>query len=133
MAATACLLRSLSPASPRNDASKAFARCARIWLKKTAKVSADVLRAFAARKASVYMRPVHLLSQPAPSAKVDPPVPTEIVRRPEPGIGRGLWEAPPAFFYVAGSIAVIVGVLYALWRKGLVRFRFRRSSEKRRT
>jgi len=52
---------------------------------------------------------------------------TQTVRRPDPGLARGLWEAPPSFFYILGGFVVVVAVIYALWRKGIVRFRRTRS------
>ncbi|WP_394820576.1 hypothetical protein [Pendulispora albinea] len=61
-------------------------------------------------------------------ARAGETAPVETVRRPEPGLARGVWEAPPMFFYVGGGIVVAVSVLYALWRRGIVRFRRTRST-----
>ena len=61
---------------------------------------------------------------PESSAAPEPPsAPGEIVHRPDPGLARGVWEAPPSMFYAAGALAVVVGVVYVLHRRGLVRFR----------
>lgn len=47
--------------------------------------------------------------------------PTEIVTRPEPGIARGVWEAPAWAFWGALGLLVVVTTLYALQRAGLLR------------
>ena len=87
---------------------------------------------FARRVRDVYIGAMVALSQvqQAPSAepRATAPGSTETVRRPDPGLARGLWEAPPSFFYILGGIVVATAVLYALWRKGIVRFRRARST-----
>jgi len=85
---------------------------------------------FARGVRDVYIGPVVALSQPSSAEAGAPltPVATETVRRPAPGLARGLWEASPAFFYTAGGFIVVVAVIYALWRKGIVRFRRPRST-----
>ncbi len=88
---------------------------------------------FARRVRDVYIGAMVALSQAqqAPSASgsvsAEPRV-AETVRRPDPGLARGVWEAPPSFFYILGGIVVAVAVVYALWRKGIVRFRRARST-----
>lgn len=47
--------------------------------------------------------------------------PTEIVTRPDPGIARGVWEAPVWAFWVALGLLVVVSTLYALARAGILR------------
>ena len=86
---------------------------------------------FARRVRDVYIGAMVALSQArqAPSASVPAePRATETVRRPDPGLARGVWEAPPSFFYILGGIVVAAAVVYALWRKGIVRFRRARST-----
>ncbi len=42
-----------------------------------------------------------------------PPVtPPEVVHRPDPGLARGLWEAPPSAFYLALGILLVAALLY---------------------
>src|SRR5580658_8943837 len=40
------------------------------------------------------------------------------VTRPPPGIGRGVWELPPAGFYAAGAGLLVVASLYGAYRSG---------------
>jgi hypothetical protein len=40
--------------------------------------------------------------------------PTETVERPDPGLARGLWEAPTWFFYAVVAAAVGLGLLWAI-------------------
>lgn len=56
-------------------------------------------------------------SSAAPVASV-----TEIVERPD-GLRRGKWEAQPWVFYSIASIAVVMAVIYALFRVGVIRFK----------
>jgi hypothetical protein len=52
------------------------------------------------------------------------PAPTEEVHRPtEPGLARGLWEAPPYAFYVAFGIVLLFALPYAAYRLGFLRRR----------
>jgi hypothetical protein len=48
---------------------------------------------------------------------------TEVVRRPEPGLARGVWEMRPAAFYVVGALVVIAAALWGAARLGLLRRR----------
>ena len=43
----------------------------------------------------------------APVAPAPAPTVTEVVHRPDPGIGRGVWEASPAFFWIVLAVAAI--------------------------
>jgi hypothetical protein len=52
-----------------------------------------------------------LPAMPAPTA-------TETVERPPKGLARGVWEAPPAFFYLVGGAALFAAVVYVLARRG---------------
>ncbi len=66
-------------------------------------------------------------SMQAPStsaAPAPPPAPTatEIVKRPDPGIARGKWEAPQWIFWAALAVIVIGGAVYLLRRLGMLRF-----------
>jgi hypothetical protein len=45
----------------------------------------------------------------------------ETVTRPEPGLARGVWEAPTWAFWAALSAVVVVSTLYALFRAGALR------------
>ena len=58
----------------------------------------------------------------APSA-APAPAPTEVVRRPEPGIARGVWEAPAWSFWAIAAAAVVATAVYGAWRKGWLRRR----------
>jgi hypothetical protein len=49
------------------------------------------------------------------------PTATETVTRPDPGVARGKWEAPPWAFWVALALAVIGLGLYVARRMGLLR------------
>jgi hypothetical protein len=42
------------------------------------------------------------------------PLPNETVQRPDAGLARGLWEAPPWFFYGILVAAVVGGLTWAL-------------------
>jgi hypothetical protein len=39
---------------------------------------------------------------------------TERVERPEPGLARGRWEAPPSVFYGVAAAALIGGITLAI-------------------
>jgi hypothetical protein len=52
-----------------------------------------------------------------------PPSATEVVRRPEPGLARGVWEMRPSAFYVAAVLIVIAAALYGAARMGWLRRR----------
>jgi hypothetical protein len=45
-------------------------------------------------------------------------MPTETVERPPRGLARGVWEAPPVFFYVVGAVAALAAIAYVLARRG---------------
>jgi len=45
----------------------------------------------------------------------------EVVRRPDPGIGRGIWEGPPWLFWAVAAAAVVVAALYGAHRLGWVK------------
>ncbi len=47
------------------------------------------------------------------------------VRRPEPGLARGVWEAPRWAFFVAIAAIVVLAAAYAARRAGLLRRRKR--------
>ena len=71
-----------------------------------------------------------LAASSASHAPLPPPAPSELVERPPPGLARGVWEAPPAFFYLAGAGACLAAVAYVLARRGFfarVRARLSRS------
>jgi len=57
-----------------------------------------------------------------------PGAPTEIVRRPDPGLARGVWEGPTWLFPLVAAVAVLAAVGLALHRAGLLR-RFRRRKD----
>ncbi len=60
----------------------------------------------------------------APSAAASSPASstaTEVVRRPDPGLARGVWEAPPWAFWAALVLVVAAATLYALNRAGVLR------------
>ncbi|MEO6418233.1 MAG: hypothetical protein ABIP39_02430 [Polyangiaceae bacterium] len=48
---------------------------------------------------------------------------TETVTRPDPGLGRGMWEGPRWLFFALAAIAVVVTAVYFLRRAGLLRIR----------
>ncbi|MGA3124903.1 MAG: hypothetical protein ABSF69_29520 [Polyangiaceae bacterium] len=52
--------------------------------------------------------------------------------RPEPGLARGLWEAPPWFFWTVAALTVITGAAYATVRirRALARGAPRRGGKK---
>ncbi len=61
---------------------------------------------------------------PSATAPADPaPTPTETVVRPEPGLARGVWEAPPWAFWVALGLVVVVAAGYVAARAGLLKRR----------
>lgn len=64
------------------------------------------------------------LSSASPSASAAPAAPTatEIVKRPDPGIARGKWEAPPWLFWAALAVVVVGATVYLLRRLGMLRF-----------
>jgi len=50
--------------------------------------------------------------------------PTEATAiRPDPGLARGVWETKPVVFYGLGVAVVLVGLVYAASRLGLLRRR----------
>lgn len=67
--------------------------------------------------------------KPAPGASPAPPSPsapsaptaTEIIHRPDPGLGRGIWEAPAWLFYALLGGVVVAGAAYAAVRLGWLR------------
>jgi hypothetical protein len=56
---------------------------------------------------------------PAPSAAAS--AATETVRRPEPGLARGVWEAPRWAFFAAMGAVLVFAIVYALVRSGAFR------------
>jgi len=40
------------------------------------------------------------------------PAPTESIQRPDPGLGRGRWEAPPWAFYLTMAAVVLGGLAW---------------------
>ncbi|MEO8878103.1 MAG: hypothetical protein ABI461_21100 [Polyangiaceae bacterium] len=58
---------------------------------------------------------------PAKTPPPPAPAPTEIVERPTAGIARGVWEAPPTFFYLLGGAVCLVAIGYVLARRGLLK------------
>jgi hypothetical protein len=49
-----------------------------------------------------------------------PPGPTETVSRPDPGLARGVWEAPPWAFWTALAVILVAATAYALVRAGIL-------------
>lgn len=47
--------------------------------------------------------------------------PSETVTRPDPGLARGKWEAPPWAFWLALALIVTGAALYVLRRMGRLR------------
>ncbi len=65
-------------------------------------------------------------SQPAPSrlpSLAPTPTATEIVRRPEPGLARGKWEAPAWVFWAILALVLVSTTSYVLRRLGLLKLR----------
>lgn len=58
------------------------------------------------------------MSAPAPSSSAGP---TETVTRPDPGLARGVWEAPPWAFWTALGLILLAATAYALVRAGVLR------------
>jgi hypothetical protein len=58
---------------------------------------------------------------PSPS-----PSPSEVVTRPDPGLARGLWEAPASGLYLALAAVLLAAAVYLAVRLGLRR-RMRRA------
>ncbi len=58
------------------------------------------------------------MQQPSASAP-----PTETVSRPDPGLGRGKWEAPAWAFWLALALVLLAATLYALRRFGLLQLK----------
>jgi len=50
-------------------------------------------------------------------------VPTEIVARPDPGLARGKWEAPPWVFWAFLALVVLGSVAYLLRRLGILKLK----------
>jgi hypothetical protein len=46
-----------------------------------------------------------------------------LVHRPDPGLARGVWEAPPWAFYAAGALVVVLALALLAARLGLFRRR----------
>lgn len=46
---------------------------------------------------------------------------SDVVVRPEPGLRRGVWEAPPWAFWAALAVGLAVSTAYLLHRLGIVR------------
>ncbi len=45
----------------------------------------------------------------------------EVVRRPDPGLARGVWETKPALFYALGGAVVLVTAIWGIHRLGWLR------------
>jgi hypothetical protein len=65
--------------------------------------------------------PASASAAPAPN-----PAATEVVKRPDPGLARGVWEAPQWLFWMVGLVAVVLAVGYALVRLGVLKRRVKR-------
>jgi len=58
---------------------------------------------------------------PAPASTEAPaPVTNEVVQRPDPGLGRGVWEARPTSVYVAGAVVLVATAVWGAARLGLI-------------
>ncbi len=57
-------------------------------------------------------------NEPDPAA-----APSEVVTRPDPGLARGVWEAPAWAFWAALALVLLAAVFYLLRRLGLLRLR----------
>lgn len=60
---------------------------------------------------------------PAPT-----PTTTEIVHRPDPGLGRGVWEASPAFFWIVLAVAALATLSFFLVRPRLQKRRVEKTT-----
>ena len=62
------------------------------------------------------------MQQPSSSAAPRAPAPssTEVVTRPEPGLARGVWEAPSWAFWVLLALVVLGATAYVLRRFGVL-------------
>jgi hypothetical protein len=49
--------------------------------------------------------------------------PTETVTRPDPGLARGKWEAPPWAFWLMLAVLLVGTALYVLRRMGKLRLK----------
>ena len=49
--------------------------------------------------------------------------PTETVTRPDPGLARGKWEAPPWAFWLMLAVLLVGTTLYVLRRMGMLRLK----------
>jgi hypothetical protein len=60
--------------------------------------------------------------QARPSSSAPPPAPTatETVERPEPGLARGKWEAPPWVFWAMLGVILVGSLAYVLRRMGFL-------------
>ncbi len=63
------------------------------------------------------------LAAPAAPTASAPHAAETSTRRPEPGLARGVWEAPRWAFFVAIAAIVVLAALYAARRAGLLRRR----------
>lgn len=57
-----------------------------------------------------------------PAASAPAPWPTETVTRPDPGLARGVWEAPPWALWAGLGVVLVAAALYVARRAGLLRF-----------
>ena len=68
------------------------------------------------------MTPLLMQAAPKPSSSALPPAPTatEIVTRPDPGLARGKWEAPPWVFWAMLGVILVGSLAYLLRRMGFL-------------
>jgi hypothetical protein len=71
------------------------------------------------------LQPASSGSSGAPRPPEPAPTATETVTRPDPGLARGKWEAPPWAFWVALGLVVLGVGLYVARRMGLLRLKKR--------
>lgn len=45
-----------------------------------------------------------------------PPAPTEIVERPDPGLGRGKWEASPRLIVGLSILVIVLFTTFLVWK-----------------
>src|SRR5438874_8122841 len=65
----------------------------------------------------------HTTTAPAAPAPAPSPTATEVVTRPDPGLARGKWEAPPWLFWVLLAAIVLGAAAYVLRRLGVLKIK----------